>query len=404
MTRRIYYEDAYQLEFCGEVTAVERDESGHPLVQLDCSSFYPESGGQMSDRGSLGGFAVLEVFERDGEVLHRLEVEAMVSVGEVLDGAVDATRRAHHRQQHTGQHVLSRVIEDRLGLPTLSSRLGESGNTLDLAVEELDELTLDELEDASNEVLRQGRALRVLLLDPAEGDSVDRGKIPEGQDLLRVVEIEGFDRNACGGTHCANTAEVGLIALTRSERVRGGLRLHFLCGQHAIQYRRERDRLTARLGRTLTTGDSELEAVIHKLVEDGKAASRKAKELSRRLAAEQAVGWSRRPEMGRVGEQPFPVICQVLEEDLAEGLNEAVARILDEKVLSVAILAPKQGRVQVVVARGDEAPPIDCAAILRDALGPLGGKGGGKPERAQGGFEGSAQVGLDALRAAFGLA
>ncbi len=403
MTQRLYYDDAYRLEFRSEVLRVERDAEGHPLVRLAASCFYPESGGQMSDHGTLGGFEVLEVFEREGELVHRLAPSAMVSEGERLDGLVNGERRAQHRQQHTGQHVLSRIIEDRLDLPTVSSRLGESGNTLDLEVDQLDSSTLDAIEDASNLILQEARTVRVLQLDPQEAEAVDRGKIPPGQDHLRVVEIEGLDRNACGGTHCSNTAEVGSIAITRSERVKGGVRLHFLCGQRAREYRRDRDRLVGNLSRLLTTGDAELESAVQRLMDEGKQASRRAKDLACRLAAELASGWSRHPELGRVGEHAVPVVCQILDEDLAEGLNEAVARVLDEPVLSVALLAPRGSKVQVVVARGSEAPIFDCGELLRDALRAQGAKGGGKPDRAQGGFEGDARAGLAALRTGFGL-
>jgi len=318
---------------------------------------------------------------------------------------VDEERRASHRQQHTGQHVLSRTIENTLGLSTVSSRLGESGNTLDLELQEdLEFDTLDAVEDAANRVVQEARTVRVRFRDPADADSIDRGKIPPGQNELRVIEIEGFDRNACGGTHCANTAEIGLIAITGKEKVRGGIRLHFLCGRRAQDYRRSRDRLVARLGRLLTTGDAELEAVVEGLREEAKSKTKQAAELAAQLAALSARSWLAQAQPRQLESTPLRVLTRVLPVSLAGALSEVANALSEEDDLLLLLAAPQGERTRVLLARGEGLDFLHCGKLLSQGLQLLGGKGGGQAQRAQGSFEGPAAEGLERLREHLGVA
>jgi len=405
MTERLYYRDSYRCRFEATVTGFESREEGQSRVRLDRSCFYPESGGQMADRGTLAGVEVVDVQEEDGEVLHFVAGHPEWRAGMRVEGEVDQERRALHRQQHTGQHVLSRTLEDKLGLSTVSSRLGESGNTLDLELEEdLDFDTLDEVEDAANRVVQEARAVHVRFCDPADASSIDRGKIPPGQSELRVIEIEGFDRNACGGTHCANTAEIGLIAITGKEKVRGGIRLHFLCGRRAQNYRRSRDRLVGRLGRLLTTGDAELEAVVAGLREEAKSQAKQAAELAAQLAALSARSWLAEAEERQLESSSVRVLARVLPPSLAGALSELANALREEHDLLLLLAAPQGDRTRVLLSRGEGLPFLHCGKLLSQGLKALGGKGGGQAQRAQGSFEGPAEIGLEQLREYLGVA
>jgi len=405
MTERLYYRDSYRYRFEATVTGLESTQEGQSRVRLDSSCFYPESGGQMADRGTLAGMEVLDVQEEDGELVHLLAGRPSLEVGMRVKGEVDEERRATHRQQHTGQHVLSRSLENILGLATVSSRLGESGNTLDLALEEdLDFDTLDRVEDAANRVIQEARTVHVRFCDPSDASSIDRGKIPPGQSELRVIEIEGFDRNACGGTHCANTAEIGLIAITGKEKVRGGIRLHFLCGRRAQNYRRSRDRLVGRLGRILTTGDAELETAVAGLREEAKSNAKQVAELAAQLAALSAQSWLAEAQERQLEASSVRVLARVLPPSLAGALSEVANALRKEEDLLLLLAAPQGKRTRVLLSRGEGLTFLHCGKLLSQGLKALGGKGGGQPQRAQGSFEGPAEKGLEQLREQLGVA
>ena len=241
MTRRLYYDDSHGLEFRARLTAVVPRDGACVGLVLDETLFYPTSGGQLHDHGTLGGRTIVDVIDADGRILHVVEGEAPVP-GTELVGVIDADRRGHHRQQHSGQHVLSRIIEDHYDWPTLSSRLGETMNTLEIAAAEMAEDLLDEIEDRTNQTIWEGHPVQVRYLDPAEADCEGLRNKSGRDGPLRVIEVEGVDLCACGGTHVRNSAEIGLVTITGIERVRGGTRLHFLCGERAVQWRRQRVR------------------------------------------------------------------------------------------------------------------------------------------------------------------
>lgn len=393
MTRRLYYDDAYTTEFTARLRRVEpRD--GVWAMWLEESYFYPTSGGQMHDTGRLGPHRVVDVVEEDGDVVHVVEatVAELPGEGAELAATIDAARRRSHRQQHTGQHVLSRLVEDRLGLPTLSSRLGESGNTLDLATGSLGEGVLAEIEDEANALIWEGRPVNVLYTDPAEAATMGvRGEDYAHRDTLRVIEVEGHDRNPCGGTHVRNTAEIGCIAITRTEKISEGLRVHFLCGERATRHRRERDRALAALEQLMTTGADTLPAAIGRLRQQAKDADKQATQLARELAGHRAAGWLEEAHLAG----GVRLVARELGPELAAGMGEAMARLVAEPDVVALLAVDRGGKLQLALGRG-EAVDLDCGACLRELLAPHGGKGGGKPDHARGGVEG---VGVGALAA-----
>lgn len=393
MTRRLYYDDASTASFSAPVVEAWLAE-GRAHVVLEASYFYPTSGGQMHDRGTLGGAPVLDVVDEGDRVVHVLDTAEAPEPGAVLEGEVDAERRAHHRQQHSGQHVLSRVVEDRLGLPTVSSRLGETGNTLDLEVDDLEWDTLEAIEDEVNRILWEGRPVRVRYVTPDEAGDLGLGKIPDREGPLRVIEVEGLDTCACGGTHVANTAEIGLVAIHRKERFKGGLRLHFLCGQRAVEFRRERAALVRRLSTALTTGDDQLEALVTRLPEELK---RTQKDLlaARRDALLAAIPeWigASTPLEGIDGN----LVCRGLPAGAGPVAGEIAGALGRAGDVLAVLTVPDGDRTQLLVARGGRVA-VDCNAALRRMLDTLDGRGGGRPDHARGSFPGIAPDPLEPL-------
>ncbi len=244
MTERLYYLDSYLQTFDARLVSVGQV-GGRPSVVLDRTVFYPTSGGQPFDTGTLGGARVLDVVEReDGAILHVVEREVEVSVSgigdssiEIVTGRIDWPRRFEHMQQHTGQHVLSAAIDQVCGVRTESFHLGAASATIDLARE----LTLAEIadaEDLANAVVWEDRPVGIRFVDAEDSSALQLRKESARTGTLRIVDVEGFDVSACGGTHVTRTGAIGIIAVSGWERLRGGTRLEFRCGVRALHRHR----------------------------------------------------------------------------------------------------------------------------------------------------------------------
>ncbi len=224
MTERLYYADSYLTRF--EAHVVETAAGGRQ-VALDRSAFYPTSGGQPFDLGTLNGIPVVDVAEAGDTVWHHLDSELPAGT---VTGEIDFARRFDHMQQHTGQHLLSAVLAE-MGLETISFHLGRDWSTIDLAAASLSPAQWEEAEQQANAEIVRNRAVTVAYEEAASAKGLRKPSERDG--LLRIVTIEGLDRSACGGTHVAATGEIGVILLHRTEKVRQAMRLEFACGHRA---------------------------------------------------------------------------------------------------------------------------------------------------------------------------
>jgi len=219
-TKRIYYDDAFVRQFEAEVLACE-EQTGNSgkrwRVLLDRTALYPASGGQPDDRGKIGGADVVEVVDEGEEIAHF--VDAQVILGPIK-AEVDWKRRFDHMQQHTGQHLLSAVLQTKFGLETVSFHLGEDVCTIDLRGREPAEETLAGAERAANEIIFEDRPVKILYATREELQGLGVRKEVEREGILRVIEIEGADWQPCGGTHVARTGQIGLVQLRRSTKIR----------------------------------------------------------------------------------------------------------------------------------------------------------------------------------------
>jgi alanyl-tRNA synthetase len=393
MTERLYYTDSYLTDF--EATVVESGEiDGRPYVVLDRSAFYPTSGGQPHDTGMLDGRAVVDVMDReeDGAVLHVLDrpsdVEAGLQPRDVasvaaglqprVHGHVDWSRRLDHMQHHTGQHVLSAAFMRTANLPTVSFHLGAELCTIDLA----GSAGFDQVrsaEDAANVVVWENRPVAVRFVSEAEAAQLPLRKAPGRGGTLRIVEVADFDLSACGGTHVPRTGVIGAIAVQSWEKYKGGTRVSFVCGGRVIgRFRGYRDTM-ADVVRQLSIQPEELPAAVFRLQGETRELRQQVRALGEALAGHEADALVRGAEP--VGQAL--VVCRVIEGRDAAGLK-SLAQAVASKSRHIAVLVSGAEPVQVVIARADDAPG-DAAALLKALVAKFGGRGGGKPEAAQGG-------------------
>ncbi len=379
MTERLYYTDPYVRSFEGTVdSAIERD--SRTVVFLDRTAFYPTSGGQPFDTGILGGARVVDVIdEEDGRVAHVLEhpAPASLAAGVRVRGEIDWTRRFDHMQQHTGQHVLSAAFDRLFGVRTVSFHLGGEVSTIDLGREmKPDEIAAAEAD--ANRIVWEDRPVSIRFATKEEAATLPLRKESLRDGTLRLIDIEQWDLSACGGTHVARTGAIGVIAVATWERFKGGQRVTFACGGRALaRFGSMRDTLAASV-RLLSVLPHELPATIERLQNDTKDQKRSLVALQTELAVFRATKLAETAELSRAGR----IVLQCIDGD-AQGLK-ALAQALTEEPGFVVVLASAASPSLVVVARSADVQ-VNAQQLLTSLLAEFGGRGGGKPNFAQGG-------------------
>ena len=365
-TRRLYYEDVYLLEFDAEVVA-RTEHEGLPAVMLDRTAFYPESGGQPWDRGTLGGVEVVKVLDLDGTILHVLKSEI---AGGAVHGRVDRPTRFDHMQQHTGQHVLSQAFYEMLKGETLSFHLGPDVSTLEIGLRAISDGEWDRIEDRANAIVWEDREVKTYFIPEEKIGEVPLRRPPKKQGLLRVVEVDGFDYSACGGTHCRRTGEIGMIKLTGIEKLRGNLRFEFRCGGRALRDYRGKDRTVRKLAGAFSCSDGDVAAQVEKLAADNKAMKKRARRLEERLAAFEA-GEVIRAASG-------PVITGVLEDKTPDEARFLALNIIKSGEFAVVYGVRGESQGHLIAARSDSLP-VDLRKLVPAVGAVVPCKGGGGP-------------------------
>jgi alanyl-tRNA synthetase len=401
---RIYYDEPATLEFTAEVTAIREvarvDGRQVWQIALDRTAFYPTSGGQPNDTGKLTATArsgasldapITGVEEDDtGEVWHT--TSKPLQEGTAVRGTVDAARRRDHMQQHSGQHLLSALLLRDFHAKTISFHLGEELSTIDLDVPSLEEAQLSQVERTVNDVIASAPPFSIRYVEQREAEAMlAEGllrKLPPRAGRIRIVQIDGgIDTNACGGTHVATTAEIGPLLLRGTERVRGGLRLSFVCGVRAVKAAADDFRLLQALSQTLSTGVDSIAASVRRLQTDSKAATKERAALLAELATREAQTLASSAVELVLQQVSASVVMTVLDPQ-QPGRDASYAKMLASSLVSSTPVAlaligvPEPERMSVVLAAKPGA--ADCGTILRAALAPLGGRGGGSKDLAQG--------------------
>jgi alanyl-tRNA synthetase len=400
MTDRLYYLDPYLRAFDARVERVE-PRGGLAAVTLDRTAFYPTSGGQPFDTGVLGSWRVIDVVdEEDGSIAHLVELgTANPEPGSLVQAAVDWPRRFDHMQQHTGQHVLSAAFDHLFGVRTVSFHMGTAVSTIDLA-REMSSAEIAAAETEANRIVWEDRPVGIRFATAAEAAAMPLRKEPARGGTLRLIDVEGFDLSACGGTHVARTGGIGVIAVASWERFKGGQRLSFLCGGRALGgYRALRDAVSGAV-RLLSVLPEELPGSIERLQAEAKEQKKAVLALQADLARYRADELAAAAEPIRLsGATPEAVrlVAQVIDGD-ANGLK-ALATAIAARPGHLVVLVSASTPVLAVVARSADIS-LPAQRLLASLNAMFGGRGGGKPDFAQGGgLAGSPESVLAAARA-----
>jgi alanyl-tRNA synthetase len=374
-SERRYYDDGYTTRFTARATAVG-EWQGKPAIELDETWFYPESGGPLGDHGTLGDSPVLDVqADDDGRVWHVVgdTPPAPHTAPEApLACAIHWPRRFDHMQQHTGQHVLSAAFEHVAKAATLSSTLGEERSVIELALPAIDWKRAAEVESRANALLWENRPI---VLHWTDADGVKRfalRKPPAAHGRIRIVEIPDWDLSACGGTHTRHTGEVGVIKIVGWEKVRGNVRVAFLCGARALEDHAWRTEALLESARRRTLKDRDLIAHLERAAEERDELAKKLRVFEARQLADEAAR--------RVGDPPAGIA------ELAEARSREDVRAFALACLSAGapwVVSATRGPEPALVVARQKSAPGDVRTLLPELLALSGGKGGGSPEQVQ---------------------
>jgi alanyl-tRNA synthetase len=370
MTTRLYYTDAYRGDFTANVVGRSDD---NRRVYLDETAFYPTSGGQPHDLGTINGVAVIDVVDEDDRIAHVLD--APLPAGDAVTGRIDWSRRFDLMQQHTGQHLLSAVFEDLFGYKTVSVHFGPDYSTLDLDTELVAHQQMLVAEARANAVVGEARPVAVTFEDARTATGLRKPSDRDG--TLRIVSIDTIDRSACGGTHVRTTAEIGPILLRSNEKIRKATRIEFVCGQRAVARARKDFESLKTIAASLSSSLDDAAGLVGAQADRLKESDGARKKLAQELAAYRA-----RERYDAAMADANGVRTIVLRDAATMDDAKAVAQAalgLSKVVVVGAIAAPPS----VLVAAAEDSG-VDAGKLLKTALAAVNGRGGGSPRLAQG--------------------
>jgi alanyl-tRNA synthetase len=381
-TRRLYYDDSFQDNFSAQVLScellAEAEEGGFGPrwgVVLDQTLLYPSSGGQPHDLGKLGEANVVDVWDKDDRIVH--VVDRPVDGGRI-EGCIHWPRRFDHMQQHTGQHLLSAVFQERFGLITVSFHLGEAVSTIDLRGPQPTPLILEGAARAANTVIFEDREITVRYGTAEEFASQGVRKQIDRPGILRAIEIPGIDLQPCGGTHLRHTGQLGFILLRGCTKIRQDWRVEFVCGGRAEAAARKDAELIAQVSAQLKCAPQDLSSSVERLLRERESSAKRIKALLPKVADSDAAALLALASPRSDGLRVIAHIVVNEEPDYLQHLASALAR--NENV--VALLADQESG-SIVFAQNPKAAK-DMSSLLKKVFEQFTGKGGGTKDFARG--------------------
>ncbi len=408
MSKRLYYDSSeiYEFDSVVEAAAPPSPEQARPALILRETAFYPTSGGQVHDTGWLtatggehGGdrLRVTEVADADdGRVVHYLEAPAKLPVvGTAVHGSIDLERRCDHMQQHTGQHVLSAAFVELYQMPTVSFHMGtsEAYCSIDLAVPSVSSEQIAGAEKRANQIVFENRPVRVRYVSRAEAEKLGLRKLPPAErDELRLIEVADFDLSACGGTHVGSSGRIGSILLRKTEKVRQGTRVEFVCGNRAVRMARRDYSALSEAAALFSAKLWDVPEQIRKSVEESKQVRKQKDDALDQLAELMALAALR--------DQPETHGRRIIVRAFSDR-DTSFAKLFAQKVSragtpAIALVASRVDPPGLVFAQSPGCS-ADMGALLKQVLSAVGGRGGGSHDFAQGGVPAGCNVNVEQL-------
>lgn len=370
MTKKLYYEDPYLNTFEAVVISCSSKENYFEAV-LNQTAFYPLGGGQPADKGTLNGIKVMDVSIKEGIVYHKLE-KPLVK-GEKVKGIIDSDKRMEWMQHHTGEHIISGLINKMYGYENVGFHMGEDCTTCDFNGE-LTKEQIAEIEKLANDAIYKNLPVKVVIASKEEVSHIQYRSKLDLMGEIRLVEIEGYDCCACCGMHVLRTGEIGIVKCIDSERHRGGTRIFLRCGKRALLDYVEKHNLIMEIGRYFSC---QKEHIMMNLEKKDKLLYKKEEEL--RLLKDKLM--TIKVEEAISLETPFIYI----EEEEIGLMRELTLRLIarTDKTVIIVHSAPKD--IKYVIGSRIKDVRVVNEALIKE----FDGKGGGSSELCQGSIKGS---------------
>ncbi len=360
-TRRLFYEDSHLFEFTATVTGCADTEGGF-LVTLDATAFYPEGGGQACDLGTLGAAKVLDVQEKEGQILHLCD--KALEVGSRVEGKIDAARRMDLMQQHSGEHIVSGIICSRFGYHNVGFHVGSDRMEIDFDGPVPPE-ALAEIELLANEAVWKNIPIRCWYPSREALPTVPYRSKKALEYPVRIVEIPGFDSCACCGVHVKNTGEIGLIKMISCVKFHSGVRIEMTCGKRALNLMQEIFEQNRLVSQAFSAKMLETGAAAAKINQQLAAEKLRANTLQSAIFDKTAAEFADKGNVWLFADDLSPAQCRELADKIAKKCGGWCAVLGGREDSYSLCIVNLQGDVKEIGAR-------------------LGAKGGGKPGYFQG--------------------
>lgn len=371
MTTKLYYTAPSLTEWDTHITrSMERD--GKYFVMLEETAFYPHGGGQPCDTGTIQDIRVVDVFLEEGDIWH--EVERLLEDVRVAC-RLDWELRFDHMQQHSGQHLLSAVCLELLGTRTESFHLGQEYATIDVNCPDVTPAQLLAIEQEANRQINSNRSIKSYFVTNEQLKDIPLVKMPKVTENIRIVEIEGIEYNACGGTHVAQTGEIGIIKCLKWEKQKGMARIHFKCGARALQDFNESARILDVLSARFNTGRKDILTRFEKWEQDHKQLMAQVE-----LMQEENASYQAKELLSTVQGH---VLAHVFEQKSFQEVQQMAAKLTAEHDLLVLLATTADNKI-ILTHNGTQA--VACGTFFKENLGAFRGKGGGSNQSAQAAF------------------
>ena len=368
---KLYEQDAFLPHFTAQVVACVQGKKGFEIL-LDRTAFYPEGGGQPYDTGTLGGVNVLEVRERDGQVVHLCD--GPLEPGSLVEGIINWDRRFDLMQQHSGEHIISGMAHARYGCDNVGFHLGAEVVTIDLNVL-LDETQLSDLEQEVNAYLWEDHPVVITYPTPEELETLEyrSKKAIDGQ--VRIVSFPGADTCACCGTHVRSSGQIGLVKLLSVQKFRDGVRIELVCGQRAMDWLNRTHTQNHRISNLLSAKPFGTGVAVERLLEENAA-------LKSRLVTMEDAHFAALAQQ-YAGQE----VVLLFEDGLSpDGLRRLCDALLNAGAGLCACFSgdDNQGYKYAIGQRDG-----DLRTLIKELNQTLNGRGGGKPGFVQGSVQAS---------------
>lgn len=378
LEHKLYYTDAYKTDFTTKIIKQDYDGDGNLYVVLNETAFYPTGGGQPHDTGTLNGIAVFDVEEIDEEIRHFIAEQLHT---EEVEGKINWERRFDHMQQHAAQHILSAAFWDHFNIPTIGFHLGKDIVTIDLETENLPTETVEKAVQIANNIVFENHPIRIEWMNLEEAKALPLRKEPTMTENIRVVIIENYDYNGCGGTHPKRTGEVGPIQVLSWERNKGGIRLTFIAGWRTLKLMGQQQQIMKDVSKQLNSSETDIPVKVAQLLTSQKENEKAIQTMSEKLLFTEANELLQQPAEIHAG----MLISKVFTNRSMQEIAKLSAIITEQQEHAITyFVIENDDKLQCILACG-KTVTLDMNALLKDALPAIEGKGGGNKQSARGG-------------------